>query len=294
MRELDKYELSVLSMKKMKGCRPSTSPKLEKQTEPGDDDPCDHPNLDRFAVSTILSMTRRRSDLQSTARWTCKRLRDPNQKSGRQLVKTVACVRCRKELATLHAEVWQGRQELGLQQLFTGTLRLGWYLIVGGCRLHSHCRTTGQRALSSGESETMSMSELMKEAKLTQQNLDFCGMGLLPNRLAHRCGCRKRMLSQKRCGKTEASGREKLLIAGGTAKRVDRKFDASDMLSHCPSAEELRKFHDWLPHSDSDERKRPFSRVDAEGDACSKGYCIFCELGGNAEFVSCSSESFRC
>ena len=278
MRELDKYELSVLSMKKMKGCRPSTSPNLEKQTEPGDDDPCDHPNLHRFAVSTILSMTRRRSDLQATARWTCKRLRDPNQKSGRQLVKTVACVRCRKELATLHAEVWQGRQELGLQQLFTGNLRLGWYLIVGGCRLHSRCRTTGQRALSSGESETMSMSELMKEAKLTQQNLDFCGMGLLPNRLAHRCGCRKRMLSQKRCGKTEASGREKLLIAGGTAKRVDRKFNASDTLSHCPSAEELRKFHDWLPHSDSDEENVHSVELMLKGMLAAKVTVFFASL----------------
>ena len=27
-----------------------------------------------------------------------------------------------------------------------------------------------------------------------------------------------------------------------SVKRVDRKFNASDMLSHCPSAEELRKF----------------------------------------------------
>ena len=126
----------------------------------------------------------------------------PKPKVRETVGENVTCVRCTKELATFHAEVWQGRQELGLQQLFTGNLHLGWYLIVGGCRLHSHCRTTRQRALSSGESETMSMSELLKEAKLTQHNLDFCGMGLLPNRLAHRCGCRKRMLSQKRCGKT--------------------------------------------------------------------------------------------
>ena len=39
------YELSVLSMMKMKDCRPSTSPKLEKQTESVDDDPCDQPDL---------------------------------------------------------------------------------------------------------------------------------------------------------------------------------------------------------------------------------------------------------
>ena len=48
MKELDKYELSVLSMMKMKDVLPSTSPKLEKQTEPGDDDPCDHPDQYRY------------------------------------------------------------------------------------------------------------------------------------------------------------------------------------------------------------------------------------------------------
>ena len=58
-KEVDKYESSVLAMMQMKDCRPSTSPKLEKQTEPGDDDPCEHPELYRSAVCTILYMTKR-------------------------------------------------------------------------------------------------------------------------------------------------------------------------------------------------------------------------------------------
>ena len=66
MKELDKYETSVLTMMQMKNCRPSASPKLEKQTEPGDDDPCEHPELYRSAVCTILCMTKRRPDLQAT------------------------------------------------------------------------------------------------------------------------------------------------------------------------------------------------------------------------------------
>ena len=41
----------------------------------------------------------------------------------------------------------------------------GGHLMVGGCRLHSHSRTIGQHALSSGESEIISMSELLKEAR---------------------------------------------------------------------------------------------------------------------------------
>ena len=52
--------------------------------------------------------------------------------------------------------------------------------MVGGCRLHSHSRTTGQHALSSGESGIMSMREVLKEAKLMPYNLEFCGMGLHP------------------------------------------------------------------------------------------------------------------
>ena len=66
MKELDKYESS-------EDCRPPTSPKLEKQTEHGDDDPCEHPELYRSAVCTILYMTKRRPDLQATTRWMCKK-----------------------------------------------------------------------------------------------------------------------------------------------------------------------------------------------------------------------------
>ena len=58
----------MLTMMQMKDCRPSTSPKLEKQTELGDDDACEHPELYRSAVCTILYMTKRRPDLQATTR----------------------------------------------------------------------------------------------------------------------------------------------------------------------------------------------------------------------------------
>ena len=60
VKELE-YETSVLTMMQMKDCQ--TSPKLEKQTERGDDDPCEHPELCRSVVYTILHMTKRRPDL---------------------------------------------------------------------------------------------------------------------------------------------------------------------------------------------------------------------------------------
>ena len=98
--ELDKCDLSVLTMLQMKDGRPSTSPKHEKQTEHGEDDPYDRPDLHRSAVCTILHMTKRMPDIQATARWLCKRLRDCSQKSWRQLVKTARYIKGSRDLAT--------------------------------------------------------------------------------------------------------------------------------------------------------------------------------------------------
>ena len=95
----------------------------------------------------------------------------------------------------------------------------GVYLMVGGCRLHSHSRTTGQHALSSGESEIMSMSEVLKEAKLMQCNLEFCGMGLLPIVLHTDADVARAFLTQERRRENETSGCEALLAAGGTGER---------------------------------------------------------------------------
>ena len=36
----------------------------------------------------------------------------------------------------------------------------GGFLMVGGCRLHSHSRTTAQHAFGSGESDILSMSDV--------------------------------------------------------------------------------------------------------------------------------------
>ena len=120
--------------------------------------------------------------------------------------------------------------------------------MVGGCRLHSHSRTTGQHALSSGESEIMSMSEVLKEAKLIQYNLEFCGMGLLPIVLhtdadVARAFCHKRGVGRmKHLDVGYCWLQEELEKGNFKVKRVDRKFNARDMLTHRVSAEELRKF----------------------------------------------------
>ena len=254
VKELAKYETSVLTTMQTKDCRPSTSPKLEKQTEPGDDDSCEHLELCRSAVCTILYMTKRGPDLQATTRWMCKRLRNPNKKSWRQLVKTMRYIKGSRDLATLMPRA--GKPDT-IEAFLDGDWACddldrksasGGYLTVGGCRLHSHSMTTGQNALSSGESEIMSMSEVLKEAKLMQYNIEFCGMGLLPivlhtdadvaGALCHERGVgRMKHLDVRHCWL-----QEELQKGNFKVKRVDRKFNVSDTLTHSPSAEELRKF----------------------------------------------------
>ena len=97
------------------------------------------------------------------------------------------------------------------------------------------------------------MSELLlKEAKLTQYNLEFCGMGILLIVLhtdadVARASCHKRGVGRMKHLAVRHFGlKEELQNGNYSVKRVDRKFNASDMLTHSPSAEELRKF---LPFS---------------------------------------------
>ena len=121
--------------------------------------------------------------------------------------------------------------------------------MVGGRRLHSNSRTTGQHALSKGESEIMSMSEVLKEAKLMQYKIlssagwVFCRLSciltpMLPEHFATREAFgRMKHLDVRHCWL-----QEELEKGSFKVKRVHKKFNASDMLTHSPSAEELRKF----------------------------------------------------
>ena len=83
----------------------------------------------------------------------------------------------------------------------------GGYLMVGGCRLHSRSRTTGQHA-------DVARAFCHKRGVGTMKQLDV-----------------------KHCWL-----QEELQSENHSVKRVDRKFNASDMLTHSPFAEELRKF----------------------------------------------------
>ena len=75
-------------------------------------------------------MTKREPDLQATTRWMCKRLRNPNKKSWRQLVKTVRYIKGSRDLATFMPRA--GKQDIieafleetGLAMIWTGSQHL--------------------------------------------------------------------------------------------------------------------------------------------------------------------------
>ena len=130
--------------------------------------------------------SKRKPEIQSTVRWLCKRLKSPTWKSWRQLVKLVRYLKGSGNLATFFprsGEVTQITRFLDGYWACDDIDRQsvsGFIAIVAGCRMHSHSRGTGDQALSSGESEIMSASEMLKECLLLQYNLQFAGFGLIP------------------------------------------------------------------------------------------------------------------
>ena len=77
----------------------------------------------------------------------------------------------------------------------------GGVVMVAGCRLHSHSRTTPTHALSSGESEIMSVSKILKETLLVQFNLEFAGMGTLPIQLMTDATVARQVVHRKGVGR---------------------------------------------------------------------------------------------
>ena len=123
----------------------------------------------------------------------------------------------------------------------------GGLVMVAGCRVHSHSRCVGN-ALSSGESEIMSLSETLKESMLIKYNLCFCGMGDLPlilhtdasvaRQFAHRLGVGKMKHLDIRLMWVQTEMKKGTF----TLRKIPRENNPSDSLTHSPSTSELGKF----------------------------------------------------
>ena len=250
----EKYVTKVLEMMSMSTCNASTSPKLDKATMDDDEVPCEKPALFRTAVCTLLYASKRKPEIQSTVRWLCKRLKAPDQKAWRQLVKLCRYMKGSQGLATFfprHGEAshivayldgdW-ACDELDRKSVAGGCI------MVGGCRMHSHSRGLIDHALSSGESEIMSASEMLKECLLLQYNLQEAGFGLLRIVMHTDATVCRQFVHRKGVGRMKHLEtrhmwlQEKLEKNAYSMKKIPRDVNPSDMMTHAPTAAELQKF----------------------------------------------------
>ena len=145
----------------------------------------DKAKLFRTVVCRMIYVSKHRPDIQSTIRWLCRRLKNPNMQSWRQLVKLMRYLRGTVDMCTyypadgevdgIHAYFdsdWGG-DDLDRKSVMGGAI------VVGKCRLHSHSRGGATQVLSSAEGEIASGSELLKEAIGAQHILEFIGFGNL-------------------------------------------------------------------------------------------------------------------
>ena len=248
-----KYVERALEIMGMEKCNASKRPKLDKANMEGDDEPYDRPQLYKSTTCTLLYAAKRQPESQSTVRWLCKRLANPTNKSGRQLVKLLRYLKGQPDLATFFPV--EGKVD-HIEGFLDGDWACdefdrksvsGGLAMVGGCRIHSHSRGTTDHALSSGESEVMALSEL-KECMLIQYSLEFVGFGKVPivmytdatvaRAFAHRTGVGR----LKHLDVRYMWVQEQLSRGAYALKKIPRAENPADVLTHSPSSQELEKF----------------------------------------------------
>ena len=130
----------------------------------------------------------------------------------------------------------------------------GGAIMVAGCRMHAHSRGTVDHALSSGESEIMSASELLKECMAIQSILEFIGFGKLMIMLHIESSvCRARFMWMQEAAKGVF-----------TTRKIAWDANPGYMLRHPPSAADVVKLREVLGIYPIDFALDPFEAVKAE------------------------------
>ena len=239
-------------------CKPSTSPKLDKSNMEGDDEPFHDAALYRTVTCKLIYPAKRRGDIQSTVRWLCKRLRNPDVKAGRQLTKLLRYLQGTKHLANYFPKEgavdkiegfcdgdWAG-DEIDRKSVS------GAAVVVGQCCLHSHSREARTQSLSSGKQEIVSISEILKDLLLIQFNLEFVGFGRLPIVIYTDASVARQFVHRKGVGRMKHLEvrylwlQDQLAKGAYTCRKIPCSENPSDMLTHPRNAAEVVQFREKL------------------------------------------------
>ena len=98
-----KHLQSALKKLEMSDCKGSVSPKLDKSCIEGDSEELGEEQASRFrsAVLTLLYLSNERTDIQSTVRWLCTKLKSPTALEMRQLKRLLRYVKSTEDMSTV-------------------------------------------------------------------------------------------------------------------------------------------------------------------------------------------------
>ena len=258
-----KHLQSALKKLEMSDCKGSVSPKLDKSCIEGDNEELSEEQATRFrsAVLTLLYLSNERTDIQSTVRLLCTKLKSPTALEMRQLKRLLRYVKGTEDMSTVF-EMRDNSDRRGQTvkrlEVYTDSVwasdqvtrksTSGAVIMAEGMRLHAHSRGQASVALSSCEAEVMAASEGIKEALLLQKVLMFVGLGhseieiKVDSSAAHAFFHRRGVGRMKHID-SKILWLQDLIAAGGVRlKKIPRTQNLADMLTHTPSAKELEIF----------------------------------------------------
>ena len=139
---------------------------------------------------TLLHLSNERTDIQSTVRLLCTKLKNPTALEMRQLKRLLRYVKGTEDMSTVfEMRDSNDRREQLVKRLevytdsdwaidqTTRKSTSGAVIMAEGMRLHAHSRGQASVALSSCEAEVMAASEGVKETLLLQDVLMFAALG---------------------------------------------------------------------------------------------------------------------
>ena len=248
-RALDKYG--------MLRCNGSNSPKLDKKTTESDLELLNGEDSEIFrsATLTLLYLANERTDITSTVRHLCTRLKTPTVGDERQLKKLLRYVQQTKYVGMQFTKPNKDDNVLKVytdsdwaSDVHTRKSTSGAVIMFGNCRLHAHARGQKVVALSSCEAELYAACEGLKEALLIRSAMIFLRMGehrieLYTDSSSARQFCHKRGVGRMKHLDIRALWLQDAINSNlAVVRKIPRSENIADLLTHPPSALELEEF----------------------------------------------------
>ena len=209
-----------------------------------------------------IRQSNERTDIQSTVRLLCTKLKSPTALETRQLKRLLRYVKGTEDMSTVfemrdsndrreklvkRLEVYKD-SDWTSDQMTRKSTSGGAVIMEEGTRLHAHSRGQASVALSSCEAEVMAASEGIKEALLLQEVLMFAGLGhyeieiKVDSSAAHAFFHRRGVGRMKHIDSIILRLQDLIAAGGVRLKKIPRTQNLADMLTHTPSAKELEVF----------------------------------------------------